>query len=221
MRYLLLPLVVLSFAVRAQTKFQLPKEPVYYKKAISFSPLALLQVDFTLMGGYEYRPKPGLGLVLEAGYIFGSAVVNSNNSDELLTGTGFIVRPALRKYIGDRQVFYVQPQLFYKEVTHRITDWLGRDCVEDVPTYSSLETFRLRRHVMGGNMVFGLMAPLSKRHKLFLDFYAGIGYRYKTEKIVDRPNCCYEPARAFFLEGEQTNFLPSLPGGVKMVFVLE
>ena len=97
MKRYLLPVCLLCL----QTVLAQQSKPVVaYEKSIHFSPLALLQIDYTLMAGAEYRVRPNFAWVMEAGYIFGSAYLTDFESRS--GGSGFIIRPSIRWYMGNK-----------------------------------------------------------------------------------------------------------------------
>jgi hypothetical protein len=189
-----------------------------YQKAIHFSPLAVLQIDYTLMAGAEYRLRPNLALVLEGGYIFASSYLDELQNQS--GGTGFIIRPAMRWYMGKKNRFYFQPQMFYKLVTHKKYDWVGRDCVDEVPSYEELTEFKYRRHISGANVMIGRIVPLGRSGKRFVDFYLGMGVKYKKSVIVNETHSCFMPPNAFTIANDDPDngFFPNVPAGVKLIF---
>ncbi|MFL5811403.1 MAG: hypothetical protein ACJ749_17905 [Flavisolibacter sp.] len=196
---------------------QKQKQMVMYGTAIHFSPLALIQVDYTVLVGGEYRLKPNLGLVADIGYIFGSAYLDPEDNQ----ASGFVFRPSIRFYSGRRNNFYVQPQIFYKLVTHKVQDWLGMDCDNGVAAFQQLKEFKYRRNIYGLNATIGRVFPLDTKNRAFVDLFIGLGLRYKKSSVVGNDCSCYQPTSILFTEEDPDNgFFPSLPGGVKLVFAL-
>lgn len=196
------------------------QKPIFnYKLAIHFAPFALAQIDYTFLPGIEYRLRPKTTLVAEAGIIVASDYINSNRSQS--SSSGFIFRPSVRFFLNDRNTFYVQPQLFYKMVTHRIYDWLGKNCVNGTAAYEELQNFKYRRHVAGFNATAGVLVPLSKSAQSFIDFYFGIGMRFKTPRIVKEPNACYSRLGLFGNDNNDKGAFPGIPVGIKLIFVIQ
>jgi hypothetical protein len=217
MKLLFLPFCLLCLQT---VHAQISTEVQDYKKAIHFSPLALIQVDYTLMAGFEYRQRPGFSWVMEAGYIFASAYLTDFETES--PGTGFIIRPSVRFYLGDKNRFYLQPQLFYKMVTHQKHDWVGRDCVDGVSAYEELADFKYRRNISGANAIIGWIVPLGRSGKRFVDFYLGMGFKYKKAVVVDEPNSCYLPPSNFMTTTDPDNgYYPNIPLGVKLIFSIQ
>lgn len=198
-----------------------PKPSVEYLSAIHFNPFALVQIDFTILAGVEYRPKPGIGLVTEIGYIFASGYLGNDGNGAADPASGFIIRPSARFYVNDRKTFYLQPQIFYKQVTHKQSDWIGKDCVNGIPSYEAFEDYKYRRQVFGGNATAGVLVPLSRKQTSFIDFYFGLGVRYKTGKIVQQPRSCIEEDINGTVFTSEDGTFPSLPLGIKLVFAIQ
>jgi hypothetical protein len=204
-------LLFLSFQSHAQRK-----SPDDYKIAISFNPLALAHIDYTFLPGIEYKLQENLSIVGEAGYIFASSALGMGDGDA--RGGGFIIRPGLRFYVNPKNNFYLQPQFFYKQVSHRLRGWVGRDCVNDVPTYEELSDYRLRRIAYGVNITAGKVWSILNGGGL-VDFYFGAGIRHRERKFIGDERSCVPD------NSERVNFfgdglLPSLPLGMRLCFFI-
>src|SRR6476619_1796359 len=86
------------------------KPVVEYMTAVHFNPFALVQVDYTLLTGIEFRLQPGFSLVTEAGYIFASDYIHGKT--ESSPASGFMLRPSVRFFVNKRRNFYLQAQVF-------------------------------------------------------------------------------------------------------------
>jgi hypothetical protein len=192
------------------------KSPVVYKKAVSINPLALLDVDHTLMVTGEYRLKYNMALLADVGYVF--------FSDYLIDAkkaVGFHIKPAIRFYHGKRNKGYFQVQPFHKMVTYTLHDWIGKECVNGVPSYDELKDFQFRKNVSGLNLVAGTLLPLGRGKWLF-DLYGGLGFRYKKQQVINEPNSCYNLGGTFGLnifEEEVTSL--NIPMGLRLTRVIE
>jgi hypothetical protein len=216
MRKIILVLLLVSALIaQAQQK----KLPYNYKWAISLSPFALAQIDYTAMAGLEYKINPKIGLAADVGYIFASEYLDFNNNN--FKARGIIFRPSARFYLNHRNSFYLQSQAFIKEVTHYKYGWVGKNCVNGIPAFEMMENFRYRRFVYGFNIILGVMVPLNKNQRSFIEFYDGLGIRQKQAKIVNEPNSCLPglPNIETLWNGNR-GLQPSLPGGIKLVFVI-
>ena len=193
------------------------KPPVVYKKAVSFSPLALADIDHMVMLTGEYRLNPKVALLTDVGYIFAS-----DYRSMIKKTSGFNIRPAIRMYHGKRNKGYLQAQAFYKMATYTLHDWVGKDCVNGVPAYEQEMDFDYRKKVVGFNIIAGTLLPLSRDSKWFIDLYGGLGFRHKTHRMVDEANGCYNLNSGSFLDlynDEMTTL--SLPMGVRITYVLQ
>ena len=214
-------LPVAAFAQKYRGE-QLKKEklPVEFTSAISFNPLALVMIDYTLLLGAEIRIKRNLGIVAEAGYIFASDYMETFSGGNNKV-SGFIFRPSARFYVNQRNNFYLQPQIFYKQVTHHQHNWVGMDCDNGVPAYEQLMDYKMRRRVFGINSTAGFLAPLSRKQNIFLDFYFGLGLRKKSSYVVDLPNSCIDNTNRGGIVGLDDGTYPSFPLGIKLMFVIK
>lgn len=191
------------------------KPRIVYKKSISFSPFALVAVDGTMSIGGEYRVKENKALLLDAGYIFYSYYLANNEK-----ASGFTFRPAFRYYYGKRIQSYWQAQLLYKQVMYRQNDWLGKDCVNEVPSYYQFQKFKYRKQVAGLNVMAGEVMRLSDR--FFLDVYAGLGIRMKLHKVIDVDYSCYRTNSGDVPDIYKPKMVTiSVPVNLKIIFKLE
>ena len=215
MKKLILPaLFMVMLSAQAQKKERIP---LAYEKAVSFSPLMLLGPDYTLTGGYEKRISPNLVLASEAGIIMGSSYFsNMENSGR---AWGILLRPSVKFFMDRDKNFYLQPQLFYKMVNNQLYDWLGKNCVDEVPAYEELQHFTLRRQAFGFNTIAGILVP-NKSRKLLFDFYLGLGIRHKTVHVPGDEHSCYIPNGFGFGSFDQEGTFPNVAGGVRLLFVL-
>ena len=202
-----------SLAVHAQKS----NPPVEYQQAVMVNPLMLIGVDFTLAGGYEFRVRPSAVVSLEGGYIVGSGYFD--NGTDINTGSsGFLLRPSMKFFVNDRKNFYLQPQLFYKMVNHKMNDWLGKNCVDDVPAYEERQDFKYRREAYGFNLVGGVLLPT--RSRLIFDTYFGLGIRHRDLGVVGEPNSCYRSMGMLFI-GEEEGTYPNVTLGLRLLFKLD
>ena len=216
MKRILLPVLLLgSLLVQAQKKRDRP--PLDYQRAINASPLMLLGPDYTFTVGYEHRLRPNIVLNSELGMIVGSAYYSTSNNSQ--GAWGFLIRPSLRLFVNENKNFYLSPQLYYKMVNNRLHDWLGKDCVNEVPAYEQLQDFTLRRQVYGFNAIAGVLVP-TKGRKMMFDFYLGFGIRHRTSKVAGEPRSCYDGNNGNFGIVDENGTVPNVPLGVRMVFVL-
>lgn len=221
MKNFLLLLLLFSFFAQAQRKKHSFTERPFpgSKTAISINPFALAEIDFTALAGFENRLAPKWYLSTEAGYIFASNYIgrteqSSNN------GTGFLIRPSVKWFVADNNKFYLQPQIFYKQVTHKMHDWLAKSVVNGVPAYEQLQDFGYRRKIYGINTVAGFVLALDQHRNGYMDFYFGFGIRRKKSIIAGEPKSTYQNSDGLF--GDMDNgIFPSVPAGIRLIYVLK
>lgn len=183
---------------------------------IRFNPLGLVDVnDLNVSFGAEKRFSEKSSVALDLGYIFYDEKFRYQGRTH-----GIILRPAYRFFPGE-SLFFVEAELHYKLVTHRITDWVGRGVVNDVPAYFQYTRFRLRKEVLGIHVKAGRQYYLSD--KIWLELYLGIGVHFRKYRIANHPDWQYElggdfPRRATVMN--RTDVLPAVPGGVRILYRL-
>ena len=217
MRRLLLLLLLFPFLTKAQQRRLFSQ----VDHAISVNPFALAQMDYTLLAGYETKLKDRLFFSSEAGYIFASGYITTidNPSQE---GSGFMLRPSVKWFQKNSKSFYLQPQLFYKQFTHKGYDWIGKNAVNGVPAYEQYQYFRYRREIFGFNAVAGFALPVGRQDKWYFDLYFGLGVRYKKSYVVGEPQSIYrEPSGTVFLNGIDNGLFPSLPAGMRVIYAIK
>lgn len=220
MKKFLVLCLLLSFVANAQKKKHLFDEKFTANKtAISINPLALAEIDFTALAGFENKIAPKLYLSNEVGYIFASNYIG-RNGDATNNGTGFLIRPSVKWFVADNNKFYLQPQIFYKQVTHKMHDWVGKSAVNGVPAYEELQDFRYRRKIYGFNTVAGFVLALDQHKNGYLDLYFGFGIRHKKSIIAGEPKSTYRNSDGLF--GDMDNGVyPSVPAGIRIIYALK
>jgi hypothetical protein len=199
--------------IAAQSKNILPGGT----KLIRFNLLGIMDpAETNLSFGFEYRFRDNWAISSDAAWIFYSA-----NFEHTRHTNGFIVRPALRYYTGERKRLFLVSELHYKYVVYRIEDWLGRNCVNGTPAFEEYKRFSYRKQVIGLNLKAGYQGRISKSNRIWFELYAGIGLRIKFEDILHENNCCYTNAIGILDE----NFVngkvyPAIPVGVRVLYRL-
>jgi hypothetical protein len=185
-----------------------------YRYAIRFNPLALLDVvDHNFSVGGEYCFRPQWSVTADLSYIFASAIyVNSKTS-------GFIIKPAIRYYVTVEKRFYIEMDVFYKQVGYSITDWVGKDCVNGVPAFEEYKQFIYRKQVGGIDVKGGITTNLSRDQKLRLEGYFGFGIRKRSFGVKDDPRACYSSNRLFDADQNLIRHVTgSVPCGLRLVY---
>lgn len=220
---LFLPFLFCGFAATAQTTAKPARVPKLtdYVSGFTFSPLALAQIDNTLMLGAEHEINYRFHLTLEGGWIFHSSYFGAGN-DVSRNASGFIFRPGAKLFFSSLKQGYFQPQFFYKQVTHTMYDWLEKDVVNGTPSYQQLQEFKFRRKVHGYHGIFGVLRPIGHNERFYMDVYAGLGVRYKWTKVVGEKNSRYNRQGEFFFRNEEEGAaLPSVPFGFRLLVMID
>ncbi len=212
----LLFFLISSFLVQGQNSGSI----LDHQRAFSFDLLPLTLIDYTILPGIEFRIKPRLFLTGEAGYIFATDYLRTNSGTES-KGSGFILRPALKVFMNNRTNTYLQIQIFYKQVTHQVYDWLGKEMVNNVASYEQLQNFKYRRKIVGFNVILGAVLPIKLRNSFF-DLYAGLGVRKKASLVVGEPTSSYQRIPIIGNSDNANNgVFPSLPAGLRFIYAFK
>lgn len=168
--------------------------------------------------GAEYRVSERLAVANDVGYIY-----FSNYLPESKKANGFTIRPSLKYYASQNKRFYVEGELLLKSVFFTMNDWLGMDCVNEVPNYFEERDFKFRKNTYAFHAKIGRVGMLTKDNKVSIDYYCGIGVRYKKFNLIDIPaNSCYNIPGFLGLGNAESDqaFLPSASLGVRLLFKL-
>ena len=173
-----------------------------------------IETNFSVGAEHQLNKRWGVGL--DAGYIF-----YSNYYEKSKQSSGIILRPAARYYLNENGKGYVEAELHYKNCRYKIADWLQKDIVNGVATYEQFQTFTLAKNVYGANIKLGTKARLSRNERLWMEFYFGMGLRYKKQRVIHEPNSNYIPLSTFRLlidDGNRALF--SMPAGIRLLLKL-
>jgi hypothetical protein len=211
MKYLLAAALIAGSLIAGAQSTQ---RTLNYKTSVNVSPFSLVDIDHGVMVGAEYRFKKNFSVSLDADYIF-----YSNYYQEAKESKGFNLRPAVRYYFGKRLHEFLQLQTFYKQVNYSMHGWLGKDCVNDVSSYSQLQDYTFKKTVTGVNLMVGDILPLSD--KLYFDLGIGLGVRYKRLHI-DEENSCVPPQPNNLINrfSDKVTSL-SLPFSMKLAYIVD
>src|SRR5262245_41953245 len=96
--------------------------------------------DGNVSFGGEHRLSNQWSLTLDAGYIFYSVYTK-----RIRQTAGVILRPAIRKYIGESERVFLDLQFHYKNVTYHIKDSLQHDPGGGGATFNTDTMFHFHR----------------------------------------------------------------------------
>jgi hypothetical protein len=109
-------------------------------------------------------------------------------------------------------------QLHYKYAAYQITDWLGKDVNNGQAAYEEYTTFHFRKKVWGLHLIGGGSANLTEDKRLRMEFYLGLGMRYKRQYVI---NGTYLRPNGAFVELYDAHYnTVVLPMGVRLVYDL-
>jgi hypothetical protein len=213
-----------DYAFAQKKKPQKIKDKIIYKakdKNFRFNISNLLgPIDGNLSIGFEYFVKEKYSICTDIGYIFYS------NLKENITGksSGVFLRPAFRYYTNKNFFLESELDLLLRNVDTKVTDWLGKDCVNDVPAYFEKKTFTIHKKAIGVNAKIGTQLRLLKNKNIFLELYIGFGAKIKKEVLVNEPNSCYAIVNVFGSElpiKQASEIIPYFPAGLRLYMRLK
>lgn len=174
----------LAFCGALSCAAQSTRSPLDFKTAVGFNPTVLAATDMTAMISAEQNAGGQLAIVLDAGYVFGSYYFQDMAPRRT---RGFALRPGVKWYAKTGGSYY-QFQFAYKQVDYTMHDWLGKACVNGVPSYEQLQDFVYRKKTFSSNVLAGQLFPIS--NTMLLDLYAGFGVKIKHQQPTEQ-NACY------------------------------
>ncbi|MEO6844139.1 MAG: hypothetical protein ABI184_03140 [Ginsengibacter sp.] len=96
---------------------------------------------------------------------------------------------------------------------------MDRDVINGVPSYEEYSTFHFLKNVFEFNMKIGTATDLTRDKKLRMEFYIGLGYRFKSQRSDIGS---YERERDFIPELYQPQYSTLvLPTGVRIVYTFK
>lgn len=170
--------------------------------------------DENISFGGEYRFNPHWSTGSDVAYIFRSLYLSESNYSN-----GFILRPFIRYYPKKDRGGFFEAEIHYKHVSYQITDWIGKDEINGVPSYEEYSTFHYIKNAYGLNIKTGNSANLTRDKRLRLEFYAGLGVRFKNQgaDIGD-----YFRRRGFLVDIYNPNYTTFVvPMGMRIVYKLK
>jgi hypothetical protein len=183
------------------------------KLLLRFNALGLADpLDQNLSFGLEHRFHPNWSTGTDAGWIFASRYVQNHKGVN-----GLIVRPFIRYYTDANSEGFFEAELHYKYVAYKIEDWLGREPVNNIPTYEEYTNFIFQKQVAGIHFKAGLLSNISRDARFKFEFTGGLGVRYKWQKVR---NGLYTRGQTASLNSSQNYFSPALPFTLRLMYAL-
>lgn len=205
-------LLIFSSLTSSAQKFS---DSLYAKTSfLRFNAIGLADVtDLNISFGAEKKISKRSSFALDLGYIPYSQLFADKSV------SGFIVRPAYRFFPAE-SLFLIEVELHFKQVSHDMEDWLGRDIVNGIASYEQYMDFKLRRTVWGAHLKAGRQYYLSNR--FWLELYLGLGVHFRRYTIANNRNQQYQVTTNFTIVNTgQTEKLLALPAGVRLLYRLD
>ncbi len=208
-KLLLLTLLLLPALCKAQ------KDEYSPSTFTRFNIMGLADVlDQNLSVGIEHKFRQQWSVGTDVAYIFNSFYFN-----EAKGTNGIIARPFIRYYFVPNKRPFIEAQLHYKLANYKLEDWVPRNVVNGVPAYEEFTRFTYRKQAAGIHFNFGSNDPLTRNKKLWIEYYGGVGFRYKWNQAVGEE---YEMAEGIFARHrtDKTYTGIALPMGVRLMLKL-
>jgi hypothetical protein len=186
---------------------------------LRFNGIGLLDpIEPNLSVGAEYFLKENISVATDAGYVLYYNDVNKTVKNT----SGYIVKPGIQFYFGQRQNAFFRFELHYKHVNYQVEDWLNKNVVGGVSSYQEFQRFTYRRDVFGFNAIIGLRSDISQNGRFYLEYYVGVGLRKQWDGLKKEPNSSYTSWN-FPTVGRENDVLyyPALPLGIRLVYRLK
>jgi len=147
-----------------------------------WQPLGLIDpFDMNLTLGVEYAYHPKRSLTFDAGYIFASQYGSGSDGNGINPARGVLLRGGHRFYLGRRKGSFLDTDIQYKGVRYRNeAQWVWRGVVNGVPAFEEWRSFNSRKKVWLAAVKFGVPIDFGPRTPLGMEFWIGIGLRYRN-----------------------------------------
>ncbi len=143
--------------------------------------------DGSISFGYQYFVKNNLAIALDAGYVF----YGVTNPNVFAKNRGMYIKPSLRYYPKKKFFLELESKIFLTKVTTTVTDWLGKNCVNEVPSFDEYKQFKFVKKSPTLNIIIGTQKWLLKKYNLSAEPYAGVGVIFNNAYLENEPNSCY------------------------------
>ncbi len=164
--------------------------------------------------GGEYKFAPNWSAGSDVAYIFNSVYVKDAKKTR-----GYIVRPFIRFYPDTWRNGFLEVQFHYKYASYQLADWMGRDVTNGVPAYEEYTTFQYKKKAWGFHLNAGSSTKITPDNKLRLEFYIGLGIRYKKQYT---DNGIFTPKNVTFSGLYNPHYTTVvLPIGLRLVYDLK
>lgn len=195
---------------------------------VTANPFSFIEPDAGFTPGFEYFITNKVSVLTDAGIIFYTpSNQNTLAYDARNSQFGYKFKPELRYYTRAKGVadgFFISVEFLYKHVRYNrydgvpVTDNMGNF------VYTDYSGYKIIKDVLGASGKIGVRNYFGKKNKLGIDFYLGLGYRFKKFQVKDLPpggNIDEGPFTTFQFDPTWTEGpAVSLPAGIKLIWRL-
>lgn len=194
---------------------------------ISTNLVTLREPDGGVSLALEYRYKKNWSVLVEGTWIF-----IDEKSDYNLRGRytpmakGFRIRPEIRYYLPGKahtyKLFFAQ-EISYKRVSY-LEEWIQPVKSDPVAggwdiDYEKISTYRKVKNIYGTSGKMGGQLFFDAQHKYMLEFYIGIGIKYRDVAFKDKvpsADSYLEDNSSYLVDSPTTGWDINIPMGIKV-----
>jgi Protein of unknown function (DUF3575) len=213
-----------SIELNAQSNL---KETSLHDITLRFNPLSFLETDGNVMLGAGYQFHRRFAITVDPGYIFFRPYDDLKNRSSSVSGIKIRsdIRFLFAKSRHGRYIFFIGPEFNYKYVSAKKWGDFGINCQGGACAYNQKAQYKEVKKETGGAVKMGTQVRVfNDRWKM--EFYWGIGFKFKRFKDTNLPvggSFINQPDHGNIFEtaNDENEPYPIIPGGVKIIFLLQ
>lgn len=218
--------LILCLFITASSKAQKnTPDPQLTGLRISTNLVTLREPDGGVSLALEYRYKKNWGVLMEGTWIFIDEKADYNVRGKYTPmAKGFRIRPEIRYYMpGSRHVYklFFGQEISYKRVSY-LEEWITP--VTSDPRgwgvdYEQISAYEKVKNIYGTSGKVGCQLFFDKQHKFMIEFYIGLGLRYKDVAFKNKvpPAGSYLENNSSYLgDTPETGWDINIPMGIKV-----
>jgi hypothetical protein len=222
-------LLIVSFLISGFLWAQ-NKKDTYPQWSLRTLPSSFLDpIDAGAMLGVNYRWTDRWSASFEPTWIF--YTYTRNDDGRFYHPSGLKIRVDGRHHMK-WELFgmetFIGLELHHKRTSIIPLATFGFNCVGGNCAYFAHTSYKELKRELGANFKWGTLGSISKNDRWWLEFYGGLGFKAMKYKETDIPiggTFIIIPERnfieqAFVNQNRDEFFMPMLPGGIKLLFIL-
>ncbi len=197
------------------------------KITFTWNPFSFIEDDAGFTPGIDCNIGKRTNLLADAGIILYNLISDPESNGVQNTQLGYKLKPEFRVYFNENTVaqgFFASVELMYKHVSY--TRYNALDILDNMGNlvYRDYSGYKIKKDVYGCSIKMGWRIYFSKKYRLGMDLYGGLGARHKNFAVRDLPpGASFN--RSFFTANRfnpywQEGGTVSLPAGIKLIWRL-